>query len=160
MSDRNVVAGDAITTGLLAREIDRAHADRPAVGHDVHEACANCGTIRQGPYCHAWGQTGHVHRSAGALVHDIAHGVFHLEGKLRTTLPLLALRPGELTRRYVQGERAKFVSPIALFLFSVFLLFAIVANVPNGGVGRGRSGTPLERSSHSAAWRPRRSSPR
>ncbi len=51
--------------------------------------------------------------------------MLHFEGKIWRTLPLLAWRPGELTRRYVQGERARFVSPIALFLFSVFLMFAI-----------------------------------
>ena len=38
---------------------------------------------------------------------------------------MLAWRPGELTRRYAHGERAKFVSPTALFLFSVFLMFAV-----------------------------------
>ena len=31
-----------------------------------------------------------------------------------------------LTRRYIAGERARFVSPIALFLFSVFLMFAVL----------------------------------
>jgi hypothetical protein len=30
-----------------------------------------------------------------------------------------------LTRRYIAGERARFVSPMALFLFSVFLMFAV-----------------------------------
>ena len=39
---------------------------------------------------------------------------------------MLVRRPGELTRRYIEGERAKFISPLALFLFSVFLLFAVV----------------------------------
>ena len=42
---------------------------------------------------------------------------------------MLAWRPGELTRRYVHGERARFVSPIALFLFSVFLMFAVFSLV-------------------------------
>ena len=51
--------------------------------------------------------------------------MLHLDGKLWHTLPMLAWRPGELTRRYVDGERAKFVSPMALFLFSVFLMFAV-----------------------------------
>jgi hypothetical protein len=51
--------------------------------------------------------------------------VLHFEGKIWRTLPLLAWRPGELTRRYVRGERARFVSPMALFLFSVFLMFAV-----------------------------------
>jgi hypothetical protein len=41
-----------------------------------------------------------------------------------TSLPELLWRPGQLTRRYIAGERAKFVSPLALFLFSVFLLLA------------------------------------
>lgn len=60
----------------------------------------------------------------------ISRTAFHFEGKLWATLPLLALRPGELTRRYVHGERASFVSPMALFLFSVFMLFTVVAHLP------------------------------
>jgi hypothetical protein len=51
--------------------------------------------------------------------------VLHFEGKIWRTLPMLAWRPGELTRRYIDGQRARFVSPIALFLFSVFLMFAV-----------------------------------
>lgn len=39
---------------------------------------------------------------------------------------MLAFRPGEMTRRYVAGERAHFVSPIALYLFSVFGMFAVL----------------------------------
>ena len=38
---------------------------------------------------------------------------------------MLAWKPGDLTRRYVHGERAKFISPMALFLFSVFMMFAV-----------------------------------
>ena len=49
----------------------------------------------------------------------------HLEGRTWKTLPKLVFRPGELTRRYIDGERARFVSPMALFLFSIFLMFAI-----------------------------------
>ena len=126
-------AGGAVDAALVAREVERARAGAPAVGHDAHAPCANCGTVRQGPYCHGCGQAGHVHRTAGALVHDIAHGVFHFEGKIWRTLPMLALRPGELTRRYVNGERVRFVSPMALFLFAVFLMFAVVSNLPSRG---------------------------
>ncbi len=52
--------------------------------------------------------------------------MLHFDGKIWRTLPLLAWHPGELTRRYIEGERARFVSPMALFLFSVFLMFAAV----------------------------------
>ena len=96
-------------------------------GHTPESACLNCGTPLTGDYCHACGQLGHVHRTLRAFFHDLLHGVLHFEGKTSNTLPLLAWRPGELTRRYIDGERAKFVSPIALFLFSVFLMFAILS---------------------------------
>ena len=80
-----------------------------------------------------------------AFGHDLVHGVLHLDGKIWRTLPLLAWRPGELTRRYVDGERAKFVSPMAMFLFSVFLMFARavdrrpVAEQPRRRFRRGRA---------------------
>jgi hypothetical protein len=96
-----------------------------AVGSDAHSECRNCRTKLAGDYCHSCGQKGHIHRSLGAFGHDIAHSVLHFDGKIWRTLPLLAWRPGELTRRYVEGERASFVSPMALFLFSVFLMFAV-----------------------------------
>lgn len=100
-----------------------------ADGHTHEHACLNCRTPLEGPFCTVCGQAAHLHRSLGALGHDIAHGVFHFEGKVWHTLPMLALRPGELTRRYIHGERVKFVSPLALFLFSVFLMFAVFSTI-------------------------------
>lgn len=55
--------------------------------------------------------------------------MLHFEGKTWTTLPRLAWRPGELKRDYIEGKRASFVSPLALFLFSVFLMFAVVSSI-------------------------------
>ncbi len=92
-------------------------------------SCLNCGTSLVGAHCHGCGQTAQVHRTAGALWHDIAHSVFHFEGKIWRTLPMLTWRPGELTRRYVAGERVRFLSPLAAFLFSVFLMFAVFNTV-------------------------------
>lgn len=60
-----------------------------------------------------------------AFWHDFAHSILHFEGKIWRTLPLLAFHPGQLTRRYVHGERARFISPIAFFLFSVVLMFSV-----------------------------------
>ena len=126
MSEAGDGIGSLATGALWARTFESE-----AGAHDAHEggACANCSTERVGAYCHACGQPGHLHKNLMGLVHDIAHGVFHFDGKVWRTLPMLAWRPGELTRRYVDGERAKFVSPMALFLFSVFLMFAVVSNV-------------------------------
>jgi hypothetical protein len=127
MSEAGDGIGSLATGALWARTFEGS-----AGAHDAHDeggACANCSTERVGPFCHSCGQSGHLHRNLMGLVHDIAHGVFHFEGKVWHTLPLLAWKPGELTRRYVDGERAKFVSPMALFLFSVFLMFAVVSNL-------------------------------
>ncbi|MFC6622385.1 DUF3667 domain-containing protein [Novosphingobium panipatense] len=101
-------------------------------GHTHESACLNCGTALVGTHCHACGQAAHVHRTLGAFFHDLLHGVFHFEGKTWRTLPLLAWKPGELTRQYVEGRRASFVSPIALFLFSVFLMFAVFHSTQGG----------------------------
>ncbi len=119
--------GEAVTGGMIARAIEPQAGE--ASGEAGHEACLNCGTALAGPYCHACGQPGHVHRSVSAWWHDVAHSVLHFEGKMWRTLPLLAWRPGELTRRYIEGERARFVSPMALFLFTVFLMFAVFSLV-------------------------------
>jgi Protein of unknown function (DUF3667) len=114
--------GDILTGGLVSRAVE------PEAGEGTPSAatnCFNCTATVIGNHCHNCGQKTKVHRTLSAFGHDILHSVLHFDGKIWRTLPLLAWYPGELTRRYVHGERAKFVSPIALFLFSVFLSFAV-----------------------------------
>ena len=127
--------GEVITGAAVARAVEPAAGEAGPDGERGHSACLNCGTPLVGPHCHQCGQMAHVHRTLSAWWHDLAHGVLHLDGKIWRTLPLLAWRPGDLTRRYVAGERAKFVSPMAVFLFSVFLMFAIFSTLggPVGG---------------------------
>ena len=122
--------GDAATGGMLARAVEPRAGETD--GHTHEGACLNCGTSLQGEFCHACGQKAHVHRTLAAFWHDLLHSVMHFDGKLWRTLPLLAWHPGELTRRYIHGERARFVSPMALFLFTVFLMFAVFSIVGLG----------------------------
>ncbi|QIK78394.1 DUF3667 domain-containing protein [Sphingomonas piscis] len=117
--------GDLATGGVLARAAEPS-AGEANDGHTHERNCLNCGCALVGDFCHCCGQQAHVHRTIGAFFHDLAHGVFHFEGKIWRTLPMLVWHPGRLTRRYIDGQRASFVSPIALFLFSVFLMFAVV----------------------------------
>ncbi|HEX8125276.1 MAG TPA: DUF3667 domain-containing protein [Allosphingosinicella sp.] len=127
--------GEAVTGGLAARAVEPRAGEGEGAGHGP---CLNCGADLLGPHCHRCGQAAHVHRTLTAFWHDLAHSVLHFDGKLWRTLPLLAWRPGELTRRYVAGQRASFVSPMALFLFSVFLMFAVFSTI-GGPIGNGSS---------------------
>ncbi len=120
MSGELAGAADIVTGAVIA---DAVEPEAGADGHFREGNCLNCGTPLIGSFCHSCGQQGHLHRTLAAFWHDFAHGVLHFEGKIWRTLPLLAFKPGHLTRRYVHGERARFVSPLALFLFCVFLMF-------------------------------------
>jgi len=127
--------GAAVTAGLAGRAVEPQHG---GTGESLGSLrCLNCGTSLTGSHCHHCGQRADVHRSFGAIGHDLVHAIFHFEGKIWNTLPLLAWRPGDLTRRYIHGERARFISPLALFLFAVFLTYAVLAMVGSGDFGRG-----------------------
>ena len=131
MTEIGEALGTAVEGGLFARAVAGAKGDGPGSeqplekGHFAENACLNCGTELIGSHCHSCGQQAHLHRTIGAFLHDLVHGALHFDGKTWRTLPKLVLKPGELTRRYIEGERARFVSPMALFLFSIFLMFAV-----------------------------------
>jgi hypothetical protein len=131
MSGGIEAAGDIATGALMGRAFESRAGEGGGDAHG-HGLCLNCGTALIGDYCHACGQSGHVHRSLASIGHDLLHGVFHFEGKVWRTLPMLVLHPGALTRRYISGERARFVSPLALFLFFVFLMFASIHSLGGG----------------------------
>lgn len=115
--------GDIVTGGMLATAVEPAHGRHSAEAHGGD--CLNCAAPLTGVYCAECGQSAHVHRTIHAIWHELMHSVLHFDGKIWRTLPELALRPGILTRRYIAGERAKFVSPLALFLFSALLMYAV-----------------------------------
>ena len=116
--------GDAVTGGLVARAVEPEAGE--AHGHTHEKSCLNCKTPLTGPYCWACGQKAHVHRTVGGFFQDFVQGLFNFEGKIWRTLPMLAWCPGILTRRYIAGERARFISPVALYLFTVFATFAVL----------------------------------
>jgi Protein of unknown function (DUF3667) len=117
--------GEVVTGALVARAVEPDAGE----GHGSGTKCLNCGAALTGPFCQECGQSAHVHRTLHAFWHDLAHAVLHFEGKIWQTLPLLAWHPGELTRRYIAGERVRFVSPMAIFLFSAFLMLATIHTI-------------------------------
>jgi hypothetical protein len=124
MGGEGEAAGDVLTGAIVAGTVEGEAGARP--GDAVAAgACKNCGAALSGAFCSACGQRAKLHRSLFSLGHEIVHGILHFEGKLWRTMPELFFHPGRLTRRYIDGERAKFISPMGLFLFTVFLMFAV-----------------------------------
>jgi hypothetical protein len=118
-------------------------------GHPAHAAaCRNCDAAMHGPFCAQCGQ-GAVHENPTAheLLHDATHEFLHLDGKIFTTLRLLLTRPGFLTVEHLRGRRARYITPIRLYLTCsvLYFLVAAVADPVEKAVARetGRSNVAL-----------------
>lgn len=155
-SDSIAAVGD-LTTGALVGSVVEPTWNAAARATDHAGTCLNCGAEPGPNYCGVCGQSAHIHSTLRSIGHDLAHGLFHFEGKVWLTAPFLILKPGQLTRRYIAGERARFVSPLALFLFCVFLMFAAFESVggpfhPHAMIVRnGRTLSPTEARDYLAA---------
>ena len=112
--------GGVVTAGLVASAIEK-----PTGQAGEHEAgtCSDCGAPTNGKFCANCGQPTHVHRTLLHLGEEVLHGVMHFDARIWRTLPLLAFNPGRLTREWIHGRRTRYVSPLALFLFTVFVTF-------------------------------------
>ena len=109
-------------------------------------ACANCGKALTGPYCGACGQKiAPPNPTIGDFVHELAHELVHVDGKIFRSLRLLVTAPGALTAEQFAGRRVRYVSPIRLYLTFSVLFFAVSALAPDRGSwvtvgGKGSSG--------------------
>jgi hypothetical protein len=122
MVDIEAGAG-AATGGLIAAAVEKPTGQ----AGDHQEACTDCGQPTSGKFCSNCGQATHVHRSLLHLFEEVLHGVLHFDARIWRTLPLLLLNPGRLTREWIQGKRTRYVSPLAIFLFTVFLMFFLLS---------------------------------
>lgn len=92
--------------------------------------CANCKTLLQGDFCHRCGQEDKNYlRNIFALVGEFFGEFGHWDGRLWRTLWPLWVRPGYLSRRFVEGHRAPYVPPLRVYLFTSILAFLIFAQL-------------------------------
>ncbi|WP_404416628.1 DUF3667 domain-containing protein [Brevundimonas vesicularis] len=122
-------AGAVVTSGLVAGAIEKPTGK---AGEDhAHGVCSDCGAETSGNFCANCGQPTHVHRSLLHLGEELLHGVMHFDARIWRTLPLLWLNPGRLTREWVEGKRTRYVSPLAIFLFTLFVMFFALSFMPH-----------------------------
>lgn len=88
------------------------------------QTCMNCNVPLTGPYCHICGQKDDdLRRPFWTFLQALLDDIFSSDSRLFKSLILLVLVPGGLTRAYVQGRRAAFVSPIRAYLVMSIVFF-------------------------------------
>lgn len=118
--------GGAVTGAMMAAAVEKPTG---AAGEHSHY-CDDCGAEVSGRFCSNCGQPAHTHRTLLHLGEEILHGVMHFDSRIWRTLPLLIANPGRLTREWVLGKRTRYVSPLAMYLFTVFVMFMILSFMP------------------------------
>lgn len=93
--------------------------------------CTNCGAAAPDRFCGSCGQERRslrvpIHRLAGEALGE----ALSADSRLARTLAPLLLRPGAVTRAYLDGRRARFTSPVKLYLLASFLFFLVQALAP------------------------------
>jgi len=80
--------------------------------------CTNCGAPLDDAYCPVCGQKRFVEsdRRLGHLLHQFIASATDLDGRVWRSIRALLFQPGRLSREYFIGRRARWISPISLFL--------------------------------------------
>ena len=105
----------------------------PTAGRDLDRvrpsfACANCGDARLGRFCARCGQNDrHYARGMGSVAWEFAREAFEVDSRLLQTLKLLLFRPGALATEFSRNRRARYMSPIRLYLFTSFLFVLVLS---------------------------------
>jgi len=125
-------------------EIMRRAADEKFAGHfeatrrALHESeivdgslkaakmCLNCGSTLSGQYCGNCGQRAATRLiSIWQLLREAFGDLLELDSRLWRTLIPLTIRPGKLTRDYLEGRRARFMPPFRTYLVLSIIFFLV-----------------------------------
>lgn len=100
------------------------------------ELCLNCGTTLAGQYCANCGQRARSRLiSVWELMRDAFGDLLELDSRIWQTLIPLAVRPGQLTRDYLRGRRARFMPPFRTYLVLSLLFFLVAFFDPQESLG-------------------------
>ena len=116
-----------------------AHPSAPAPASWT-TTCLNCGSPLSGPFCSKCGQRASPpHPALHDLLHDALHELVHWDGKIVETVRCLVTRPGALTCHVLEGRRARYISPVRLYLTCSLIYFLLAAAAPGQGASFGLS---------------------
>lgn len=94
--------------------------------------CLNCGHEVAERFCSHCGQENiEVRESFWQLLVHFFNDFTHFDGKFFSTIRVLILKPGKLTREYISGKRASYLHPIRMYLFISFAFFILQYLIPS-----------------------------
>jgi len=94
--------------------------------------CLNCNTELVGPFCAQCGQRDiPPYPSVRELVTDAFWELSGWDGRFAATVRAMIRAPGQLTLDFLEGRRARFISPLRLYLLASLLYFLVAAAVPD-----------------------------
>jgi hypothetical protein len=114
-------------SSLIRADRDRA----PDTGAGWAAICLNCREPLTGQFCSHCGQRAvPPHPTVRELAGDTYNELVGWDGKFAATLRLFVTRPGELTRAWLDGQRALYISPVRLYLMCSLVYFLLAAAAP------------------------------
>ncbi|HWL41081.1 MAG TPA: DUF3667 domain-containing protein [Gemmatimonadaceae bacterium] len=100
------------------------------------DACLNCGAPLVGHFCGECGQRDiPPYPGVRELTLDAISELSGWDGRFSSTVRTLVRRPGMLTREFLEGRRARYTSPVRLYLSASVAYFLLAAAAPNVRIG-------------------------
>ena len=98
---------------------------------DWRTTCLNCGASLSGSFCSECGQrAAPPHPSLRELGGEAFAELSGWDGKVAETVRALLRKPGKLTIEFLEGRRARYLSPLRLYLMCSVIYFLIAASAP------------------------------
>jgi hypothetical protein len=105
---------------------------RNLVKQPPYSHCKNCGNQLHGQYCSVCGQFALVtNQPLKESILSYLDTNYAFDQRLATTLYFLFLKPGKLTREFINGRIARYVHPFKLYFFASILFFGIALGFNN-----------------------------
>lgn len=93
------------------------------------ESCLNCGTLVTTAYCSSCGQPYPTKKlNLVTLWFDFQSRIYGFDGMFPRTLRDLTIRPGEVAKSYINGNRVRYYGPVGYF-FIILTIYVLLASL-------------------------------
>lgn len=109
-------------------------------------ACLNCDNPVPDKFCSKCGQKADTHRITARhfVIHDLVHGVWHVDKGILLTVKEVFTRPGYASKDYIAGKRVRYYNIFYLMLIILGSMLIMGNYVDGGLIGARPSNEPVE----------------